>query len=804
MKYLLLLLPACLFAEPRWVSFDGTQKPTPPRVEIVTGDRTGVTYKITIPGMLVDDKIVNGVVYQTIELPGVKSGWEVGNPGLPTINRLIAIAPRSDVSIKITAQIRELAGYYVYPTQKPRSESEPPPPFTINEATYRTNAFYPALPYRKTGPSIFRDFRVMLASFLPIAFNPVAKELIVSTELTVECKFAGENLHNTIPRWPTISNPQYDAIYRNTISNYATLGGGPPPVPPYTFPQYLIISDISFATDIERLAEWKRKKGLIVHKEVITEIRDTCYIKGLIESYWYVYNIDYMLLVGDAVRKPFFPILPGEPCLPVADWTPFGGFGEDWSDTWYACFFGDDTLADVAIGRLAVWNTTQLNAVIDKIFAYECYPWVGWKVKNHDLAAAKEPGGYWDCKRDSIRDKFLNVPHRPGWTWGEDDGNNPLVSNNTVKSNINDFLSYPRGVSLVNYRGHGSYWSGWSDWNYYGENVMNADVYDLYNYNSMYEAWLPMVFSICCETGDIGYIQRDGAQKPFDTTCLAEAWLRNPHGGGVGAIAAPQATNTDWNHKFDTELYRNAFDNYIYNVGWTMNAAKARTFEAYGSDPDYNRGLKRYHCLGDPENDIYTDWLGYLNASHPAQITTEPMTFDVHVVDDQNYGVGMAVVCLYKENDIHMAGYTNAFGDISFPIDPLTTGTLHVTADKHNYGPYQGSCVVVQGGGEGGQTASSSPITPKAFSFDCLSSNPATGAIKISFGLPKNSRVSLNIYDAAGRNIANLLNARFFPGYHNITWHGTDSQQARLSAGIYVMVFTAENFKCTRKVVIVR
>ncbi len=796
-------------ADPMWISFDGTPNPTPPKVEILSGDRAGVKFKVTVPGMLVDEKIVNGVKYQTITLPGVHSGWAVGNPELPNIGRLIAIAPQSDVSVILNTKDRELNGYFIYPYQRPRCEKEPPPPFTINEVTYRTNNFYPQIKYDRSAPAIFRDYRTILLNFRPIKFNPVTRVLNVSTEMVLECKFTGQDLRNTTRAWPSNVRPQFDKIYRNTIANYGTLGGGPPPVPPYTFPVYLIVTDESFANDIIRLADWKRKKGITVFTEIVptTVARDTEAIKNCIKFYFDNYAAEYVLLVGDAVRKPFFPILPGEPCLPVADWTPFGGFGEDWSDTWYACIFGNDTLPDIAIGRLTVWSTQQLNAVIDKIFAYECYPWAGWKIKNHDLVAAKEnptdPRGYWACKWDSIWYNFLRPRQQEGWTWAEDNGNNPLVSNNTVKSHINDYLSYPRGVSLVNYRGHGDYWSGWCDWNLHGENFTNADVYDLYNYSSMYEAWLPMVFSICCETGDIGYIQRDAAQIPFDTTCLAEAWLRNPHGGGVGAVAAPHPTPTNWNHKFDTELYRNAFDNNIYNIGWTMNTAKVRTYEAYGSDPDYNRGLKRYHYLGDPENDVYTDWLGYLNATHPVQITTEPTTFDVHVTDALGYGVGMAVVCLYKENDIHQAGYTNALGDVSFSIDAQTTGTLYVTADKHNYGPYQGTCMVIQGG-EGGQTAGSSLIIPETFSFNCLSTNPATGVIKISFGLPEGSQVSLNIYDATGRHIVNLLNSRFLPGYHNITWQGIDSQDAKLRSGIYFMVFMAGNFRCTRKIIIVR
>jgi hypothetical protein len=68
-RYLLFsLLPVVLFGQPRWVSFDGTPNATPPKVEIVSGDRSGVRFKVEIPGMLVDEKTVNGVEYQTITL----------------------------------------------------------------------------------------------------------------------------------------------------------------------------------------------------------------------------------------------------------------------------------------------------------------------------------------------------------------------------------------------------------------------------------------------------------------------------------------------------------------------------------------------------------------------------------------------------------------------------------------------------------------------------------------------------------------------------------------------------------------
>lgn len=74
-----------------------------------------------------------------------------------------------------------------------------------------------------------------------------------------------------------------------------------------------------------------------------------------------------------------------------------------------------------------------------------------------------------------------------------------------------------------------------------------------------------------------------------------------------------------------------------------------------------------------------------------------------------------------------------------------------------------------------------------------LSANPFTpgagglrGETTFKFNSARNSRVTLDIYDATGRHVVNLLNDQLFPaGYHGFTWTGIVDGKA-LPTGLYI------------------
>jgi hypothetical protein len=63
--------------------------------------------------------------------------------------------------------------------------------------------------------------------------------------------------------------------------------------------------------------------------------------------------------------------------------------------------------------------------------------------------------------------------------------------------------------------------------------------------------------------------------------------------------------------------------------------------------------------------------------------------------------------------------------------------------------------------------------------------NPFNPATTISFDLNKSAQVKLSIYDALGRSVKVLIDARLSEGHHTIEWNSTDYSGASVSSGVY-------------------
>ncbi|MFB0509618.1 MAG: C25 family cysteine peptidase, partial [bacterium] len=479
---------------------------TPPTINIVSGSRSDLTLKISLHGMLVEDTIVNGITYHVLSIPKCAQISDIGKPMLPFISEMIAIHPQRQVRLSADSlEFIVLDNYYVFPAQYPQNGSVYQVfPFVIDETLYTQNIFYPGITTKYKRPAIFRDLRVSNLSLFPVFFNPQTHQLRVLKKAILRASFSGTDSINTLPTWPTSVAPLYGNIYRSTILNYNTLGI--PDEVLWTRPRYLIISDGSFADDLNPFIFWKTKKGLEIFLETITtpEQRDTLYIKDLITDYYNHYNISYVLLVGDGYERdqPGYP-----PLLPIPDGWEYQTVthGAAISDHWYTCIAGDDDIADVALGRFSIWTNEQLNRVTEKLFSFERYPNAGeWFIKRNVLVSHKEewPGEYHECKTESI----VPIITLYGFQYFDDWGGYYGMSNEVVKLHINDPASPStnKGSSLLNYRGHGVV-KAWEDWcSVPPTSFTNDDIYSLTNFVSMNNAWLPIVFENCCCCGRIG------------------------------------------------------------------------------------------------------------------------------------------------------------------------------------------------------------------------------------------------------------------------------------------------------------
>jgi hypothetical protein len=82
--------------------------------------------------------------------------------------------------------------------------------------------------------------------------------------------------------------------------------------------------------------------------------------------------------------------------------------------------------------------------------------------------------------------------------------------------------------------------------------------------------------------------------------------------------------------------------------------------------------------------------------------------------------------------------------------------------------------------------------------------NPFNPSTTISFDLPTECTVSINIYDINGRQIKTHTSSRYTAGSHQIQWDGRDDRGNPVASGIYVYRINAGKFSQSRKMMLLK
>ncbi|MCK4353126.1 T9SS type A sorting domain-containing protein [candidate division WOR-3 bacterium] len=134
----------------------------------------------------------------------------------------------------------------------------------------------------------------------------------------------------------------------------------------------------------------------------------------------------------------------------------------------------------------------------------------------------------------------------------------------------------------------------------------------------------------------------------------------------------------------------------------------------------------------------------------------------------------------------------------SFSYYPLSLGpdgtqdTLYVQTSDNLGNRTEVSVFVVVGVEETGDSI-------KGFKLFQNYPNPFVKSTSIKYQLPVKSKVSLKIYNVAGRLVKTLVNEKKGPGYYATNWDAKE-----FSSGIYFVRFTAGDYKTTKKLILMR
>jgi len=94
---------------------------------------------------------------------------------------------------------------------------------------------------------------------------------------------------------------------------------------------------------------------------------------------------------------------------------------------------------------------------------------------------------------------------------------------------------------------------------------------------------------------------------------------------------------------------------------------------------------------------------------------------------------------------------------------------------------------------------------PKIFKLYQSYPNPTTKTAVIRFQIPVKTSVSLKIYDVTGRLVRTLTRAQSLePGVYTVVWDGRSDRGLRVPAGVYFYRLKTEEYRATKKLVMIR
>ncbi len=237
---------------------------------------------------------------------------------------------------------------------------------------------------------------------------------------------------------------------------------------------------------------------------------------------------------------------------------------------------GDDLLADLSIGRLAVDSVEEAERVVDKIIAYDNDPVPGdWRSRSV-FAANWHAVNEFSAPLDSMAARYTEpIGLQSVRLYAADEAPLPNALGRRFLQELND------GALIVNFSGHGAAGTmqyllstQFPEWDYLSQ-IRNG-------------GRLPLVLALSCLNGLFVDPHTEG---------LSEQLMEWPYGGAIGYVSATAISFTSQNSLLQEGLYAQLFAEGQTQFGPVLDVAKARLLAAHPGWVDVPQTMQ---LTGDP------------------------------------------------------------------------------------------------------------------------------------------------------------------------------------------------------------
>ena len=624
--------------------------------------------------------------YDVVNMPYEHDLAVPGNPLLPAKSIYFLIPSDADiVDIEIISkQDRELDGSYnIHPAQNPVPFSRPDlreftPP---NELIYASDQPYPVNTLKSFGTGLKSGFRIAGLELYPLHYIPSAKKLVLTESITLKVEYE-KNRHPV----SQLSQTQYDVFSKEVaklVCNAEDIVHFAPSIRRSIDDiNYVIITTSSYATGFQSLADWRTKQGW--KAEIITTswiysnysgYDNQERIRNFLIDYFNNEGLVWAFIGGDnnvvPVREAYLPFSGDSYISTDLYYSDLDGTWDQNGNHLYGEMSGDgvDLYSDIFVGRLCCASTANVSNYLTKQNTFEKNPptsylrkmllpsvllWPGYHgSQTNGYIADTTPAGWFDCA-------LVDPP------------------NYRMRDSLN------QGYQFCHPMAHGDEYGFYS---YYGSAIFHrsqiASLSNGTNYNIMN--------SIACYSGDFD-----------ETDCLAESLVNKYPGACVATI---MNTRYGWgqppsmgpSERLDLMFYGHFFNRDTLEIG----RCHARSKDYYVG-PMLGQTVWRYcgyelTLFGDPALPMWGDIPVNPVVTHPDTVAVGSQSVNVTVTRSGS-PVSNALVCLYKNGEVHERGYTNASGQASIFITTSTAGTMSITVTAKDCYPYEGTIQVYGSG----------------------------------------------------------------------------------------------------------
>ena len=158
----------------------------------------------------------------------------------------------------------------------------------------------------------------------------------------------------------------------------------------------------------------------------------------------------------------------------------------------------------------------------------------------------------------------------------------------------------------------------------------------------------------------------------------------------------------------------------------------------------------------------------------------------------------------FNEVAISMQGVddsTFVYSEVFNPADSTYTRTVSESTANAN----RVFLRVVSGNGLAVSIENERVVVPSDYVLSSNYPNPFNPSTSFSFTLPIDKRISVRIYDVAGRLVRTLINDEVFSaGTHQATWDGTSDSRMRVASGTYLYTLEYGNFRQAKTMLLIK